>query len=447
MKPEPDLEGFLAGAAPSERQFVRDGCTYGEVLAMAAWLRDHFTAAEAQEVVGLATADKAVIAAALLATLAGGPILVLPHALSDQVLSELRTASGLHSVIVEPGRKLQAGLTGVVPQRVHSGAPLVLQRRPDEELCRLFTGGSTGAPRIWSKSCRNLFGEAWYHARHYGVGAGDLVLATVPPYHIYGLLFSVLMPLVAGAETAGDSPSFPAEIRQAAAEQDATILISVPIHYRALRGRALAGHSLRLAFSSAGMLEQQDNLDFFQRNGVAVTEVYGSTETGGIATRRLAQGESAFCPLEVVDWEEANNALLVRSPFISSSVDWEPDGYYSTGDQVRIVEGQGFLLLGRANSIVKIGGKRVDMEEVRAKIKEISGSGECVVFSRPTPGGRENELVALVEGEVEIPRLKRQLATVLEACALPRVIKAVAQIPVSANGKFDRAAIARMFGP
>ena len=71
-----------------------------------------------------------------------------------------------------------------------------LIRDPDKPFLSLFTGGSTGKPKVWSKSPRNLLAEAFYLKERFSLSDKDLFVATVPPYHIYGLLFSVLVPFV-----------------------------------------------------------------------------------------------------------------------------------------------------------------------------------------------------------------------------------------------------------
>ena len=446
MSRAPLLEKILAGPQLPDKNFVLGGATYGQIYSMARGLQSYFATQE-EEVVCLCAEDKAVIAAALLASLAGGPVLLLPSALSGQALAEMQVATGFKTAIVDGNRELPAGINQVVPamgQEEEKAITPNLPRHLDHELLRLFTGGSSGTPRLWSKTARNLLAEAAYHALQYRLSPADRLVATVPPYHIYGLLFSVLIPFLSSAAVAKETPSFPNEIRTAVAHHKATILASIPVHFRALKGRGLDCDSLRLAFSSAGMLDREDNMDFCRRNTTDLIEVYGSTETGGIATRTLAQGEKAFRPFSSVDWRVSEERLEVRSPYVSPEVPRNGEGYSLLGDRVQLVQEHGFLLLGRATTIVKVGGKRVDLEEVRDKIKKTPGVTECLVFSRPAPGGRENDIVALIEGQVGGQELRQGLAQLLEPYAMPRAIKVVEQIPLTASGKFDRTVIDRM---
>jgi len=79
---------------------------------------------------------------------------------------------------------------------------------PDNHFLRLFTGGSTGKPKVWSKSPRNLLTEAFYIRETFSLSDKDIFVATVPPYHIYGLLFSILVPFVSHARILPDIYTF-----------------------------------------------------------------------------------------------------------------------------------------------------------------------------------------------------------------------------------------------
>ena len=164
-----------------------------------------------------------------------------------------------------------------------ASAPPLPQNPAQGSILGLFTGGSTGSPRIWSKTAENLLGEGFFIAAHYGIGAGDRILATVPVCHIYGLLYGVVLPLVSGTSVCAHTPIFPEEMAKAVEATTATVFISVPAHYHALAAsdKRLAPCALRLAFSSAGMLDERDALAFAQANRLGIIEVFGSTETPG----------------------------------------------------------------------------------------------------------------------------------------------------------------------
>jgi len=450
MDIDADIKNLLQGPKFPDREFIRSGATFGEVYAMAAGLRAACSRPEYQGAsVCLATDNKAITAAALLAALAGGPPLLLPYSFSAQALARLQQLSGFTMAISDVAREFPAGTTVIRPQQGNPAELAAAAPVPTgAELLKIFTGGTTGAPQVWSKTGKNIFGEGFFLARHFKITEKDCIAATVPPYHIYGLLFSVLLPLVSSATVIADTPSFPGEIVDVMREHGATVLAGIPVHYRALRGRSFTGSPLRLAFSSAGMLDAEDNEAFYLQNKMGIVEVYGSTETGGIATRNRFLGERYFTPFPIVSWKIKDDRICVQSPFLSPDLPREDDGFFTGGDRVRACGTNGFTLLGRIDGVSKVGGKRVDLEEVRAIIKKEPGVRDCVVMALTAPGGRECRLAALIQGTaVNIDLIKNRLADSLEPYALPRLIRTVKRIPMKENGKYDRDAIARLFEP
>jgi acyl-coenzyme A synthetase/AMP-(fatty) acid ligase len=104
-----------------------------------------------------------------------------------------------------------------------------------------------------------------------------------------------------------------------------------------------------------------------------------------------------------------------------------------------------FALQGRIDSVTKVAGKRVDLEEIVALIKKEPGVTDCVVMALPDSGGREQRIGALVQGDAVNPRaIKRNLAGRLEPHALPKRLVAVERIPLSGNGKYDWTTIVQL---
>ncbi|MDA8137383.1 MAG: acyl-CoA synthetase, partial [Desulfobacteraceae bacterium] len=240
-------------------------------------------------------------------------------------------------------------------------------------------------------------------------------------------------------------PSFPSEMEAALIQSEATILISVPAHYRALGGHPIQAPALRLAFSSAGMLAEEDGTAFSTQTGVPVVEVYGSTETGGIAERVRARGEFDFKPFPPIDISIEGDRLALRSDYLSPELQLRTDGYFMIADRVRAAAGDRFALLGRLDGIVKVGGQRVDLEAVRQSLKNQPGVRDAAVLSLPVAGGRQNQIVALVASDADDFQLEASALQTLAPYARPRSIKVVAQIPMTAAGKIDRKTIAAMF--
>ena len=92
------------------------------------------------------------------------------------------------------------------------------------------------------------------------------------------------------------------------------------------------------------------------------------------------------------NWKIRNGRLHVRSEFISPALHRDADGYFLTADCADSDGHERFILRGRADDIVKIGGKRVDLTAVQAKLKHIPGVRDAVVVAIPTGKGHQNEL-------------------------------------------------------
>jgi acyl-coenzyme A synthetase/AMP-(fatty) acid ligase len=250
---------------------------------------------------------------------------------------------------------------------------------------------------------------------------------------------------VTGARVAFKTPSFPQEIRQELSYLSPSILVAIPMHYRILNGGEIPSTALRIAFSSAGRLDPADSLYFHRQTGIHVEEIYGSTETGGIAARSLTRGESVLQPFDGLDWKIVDDRLSVRSPFLSPDLPLDDNGYYLTADRVHPAEPGGFTLLGRSDGIVKIGGKRVDLAEIQEKLKALPGVTDAVFLVMADDSGRECRICAMVQTRLDLDDLRRRCRQVLEPYAVPRQIAIVDRIPLSPAGKYDRTAIRRWF--
>ncbi len=423
-----------------DHRFTPLGSTIGEIGTLAAGIRDRFRewGAPADEPVCLCVEERSHLLAALLASLAGAPPFILPHAFHPQVLKEVQAARPFRLILADTAVEPPEGATVIGMEECRPSRRLLkLVRPPDTAFLSLFTGGSTGKPRIWSKTPANLFGEALHLAKTFGIGGSDLILPTVPPQHIYGLLFSVLLPFVASAGVLGRTCTYPQEILSALQNVGATVLVSVPIHYRAMRAGGIRRFSLRLALSSAAPLDDEDAVFFREQTGLTITEIYGSTETGGMASRFYGANHGSWEPFACIDWKILSDHLCVRSAFVSPDLPRDAEGFFMTADCVADAGGNRFTLRGRADNIVKIAGKRVDIEEIREKIRRIPGVRDAYVMAVPLKRARQTEIAALVVSDLPPRRLRAAIRSMDESAGRPRRIRIVGAIPILPNGKID----------
>jgi acyl-coenzyme A synthetase/AMP-(fatty) acid ligase len=130
--------------------------------------------------------------------------------------------------------------------------------------------------------------------------------------------------------------------------------------------------------------------------------------------------------------------LCIKSDFASKEMPRDAEGFCMTGDEAAADKDNRFMLLGRADGIVKVAGKRVDLIEVQNKIKTLPTVQEAVVISLPTEKGRESVIAALVACDLTETHLKKLMTEMLEPYAVPRRLKIVPRIATTPTGKIDR---------
>jgi amino acid adenylation domain-containing protein len=117
--------------------------------------------------------------------------------------------------------------------------------------------------------------------------------------------------------------------------------------------------------------------------------------------------------------------------------------YYRTGDRVRRPgTDKPLVYLRRLDNQIKVLGHRVELGEVEAAVRQVSGSEGVVALAWPrTESGAEGIAVFLEGDSFDIKALVSQLKGKLPAYMLPRDILVLDRFPLNANGKYDRRAL------
>jgi amino acid adenylation domain-containing protein len=109
---------------------------------------------------------------------------------------------------------------------------------------------------------------------------------------------------------------------------------------------------------------------------------------------------------------------------------------YRTGDVARRLAGGGLEYVGRCDSQVKIRGFRIELGEVEHTLSAHPAVGACAVTVR------EDRLAAYVTGAVpDYAELRTFLAKSLPEHMIPATVTVLDRLPVTVNGKLDRAAL------
>ena len=393
-------------------------------------------------------------AVALLACGYAGCQVVLPGHNRLAQLAEL--AEHLDGVLtdlpLEPGLALPWPVCSTVVDEAIEGEEPALPEWTTELSCVLFTSGSTGQPKAILKSQRQLEAElAVQWSLWHSQWQGGRVLATVSHQHIYGLLFRVLLPLCAGVPFASQNLEFPEQLCQWVADHpgEPWLLVSSPAFLARLDPK-LAATGCRLLYSSGGPLPHaaapQSQLLF----GALPVEIYGSSETGGIAWRQAEQADTPWQSLPGLEVsQDEQGCLRLRSPFLADEKPW------LTTDKIAL-HAEGFTLLGRQDRIVKLAEKRVSLDEVERRLRALDWVQEAVVL--PLEQGARQLLGAVLvlsaEGERQWQRLgggnflldlRQQLRPWLEPVALPRRVRCVTALPRNSQGKLPYLELKELF--
>lgn len=345
-----------------------------------------------------------------------------------------------------------------LPQKVSSDkTSLTLKGGLDSPLT-FFTSGSSGKPKAVEKTLRQLWLEVETLEQTFAEQLGHAdILTTVTHQHIYGLLFTVLWPIAAGRSVILPLLDYPEQLQQllVKAGRKRYALVSSPAHLQRLDNLPQLGryrHALTMIFSSGGPLPDSVPKDFADNGLQAPTEVYGSTETGGIGWRQRSSGSSeSFKPLAGIEVScDSDDLLVIQSPYLNDS-----QSFYTTEDKAQLQEHGYFLLLGRQDRIVKIAEKRVSLHEVEQFIQQhdwVEAAKACVLRTPRIELGLV--LVLTPEGHIQLntqgkfnarQQLRHHLQQRFEKVVVPKRFRYVQQLPYNEAGKVTQADLQALF--
>ncbi|MCA9707282.1 MAG: acyl-CoA synthetase [Myxococcales bacterium] len=323
----------------------------------------------------------------------------------------------------------------------HAPGPPLAPPRPIA--ATVFTSGTTGDSEAWPKTPEQLLGEVAVLAQTFAIPPGSRSVVTVPPSHLYGLLFGVLLPLHTGGAFLRETPLLPEAVAARVWATGADTLVSVPVHLRtaqAIDAAHLA--SLRRVFSSTAPLDEGTARAFATTHQVPITEIFGSTETGGIAWRRREQGDP-WHPLAGVSITiDDHDHLRVDSPFLPP----DADRPWTTADLAEPGPGGSFVHRGRADGVVKVGGRRVSLPQLQRWLLSQPGVLDAEVAAVPAPGRGMRLLAAVVAPGQREDALRQAMVEHFPPSTVPRRLLLVDQLPREPSGKLPRRLLLALFG-
>lgn len=313
----------------------------------------------------------------------------------------------------------------------------------DSTTCRfvLFTSGSTGEPKPVTKHLKQLEAEIAVLEQCWGARLMKAeVFSTVSHQHIYGLLFRVLWPLAAGRCFHSAIYLNPEQLAKNMNGKPACWIAS-PAHLKRLDEaspwQALA--RLTAIFSSGSALDVFARQQIEQSCRQQVIEIYGSTETGGIAWKDQDSGWTLFSGLTL---RINNGQSRLISPYLAE------DSMYPLEDRITMLADGRFTLNGRADRIVKIEEKRLSLMELEQRLTENPQVQAAHSFVITQGRDRVSVAVELTESgwralaeqgrKPIITDLRATLQPWFEAVLMPKKWLFINKMPLTAEGKIDQ---------
>ncbi|MGJ8667946.1 MAG: AMP-binding protein [Oceanococcus sp.] len=287
-----------------------------------------------------------------------------------------------------------------------------------------FTSGSTGQPKPIHKSWSALQGSVRGMARAAAWRAGKThIVATVPPQHMFGLEMSVLSALICGCRVDAGKPFFPQDIVDAVARlPHPRVLVSTPLHLRALLNSGLDWPRVDQIVSATAPLDQVLALALEQACGGQVLEVYGSTETGAIASRATARSDI---------WTLFDSARFIAAFGAEIAAEHLPLGCNLQDDIDRLDERR-FRLRGRPQNMLKVAGKRYSLDALNHQLLALPGVDDAFALLLPE---RDRPAALVVAPGLELSQIRQALAQRIDPVFMPRPLLKVTAIPRNATGK------------
>ncbi len=316
----------------------------------------------------------------------------------------------------------------------------------------LYTSGSSGEPVAIHKSFAQLNAELCTLETLWGVKLADARIATsVSHHHIYGMLFRLLWPLCAGRCFSRYECDYWEELAQVAATGKPVAIISSPAHLGRIPPLDWpANAQLAAVFSSGAPLPREASLAVLARLQCRVSEIYGSTETGGIAWREQDMNASWRClPGVEVRLADVDGLLQVRSPHLADT-EW-----YTGADSARLVAAGQFDLCGRADRIAKVGGKRISLTAIEQLLAQHALVAQARLVLLPDRGERLGAVLVLTnagnkllvdQGKPAFNQIfKQALDGQCDRVAIPRYWRYLAQLPCNRQGKTTQEDLQALF--
>lgn len=396
---------------------------------------------------------------------------VTVHTLEDlaKQISPMRRVTTLLQAVLLPAWALKL----LYIKRVATNSPAAI----------LFSSGSEGQPKGVVLSHRNIMSNIQQISDMVNTEGQDVLVATLPLFHAFGLTATTLMPLVEGIPVVcHPDPTDAVGVAKAVAEYRGTVLFGTStflrLYARNTRVHPLMFETLRLVVAGAEKLSPDVREAFKTRFGHEILEGYGATETTPVASVNLPDRlDTTFWKVQIgsrpgtVGMPLPGTSFRIVDPDTLSELPTGSDGliliggaqvmlgywedpartalaivsiddtrWYKTGDKGHLDE-DGFLtIIDRYSRFAKLGGEMVSLTAVEEQVRRVLGDPEMEVCAVNLPDDKKGEMVVLLVADATtlVDEIRGKLtASGANPLTIPAAYRRVAEIPKLGSGKTD----------
>ncbi|WP_027853174.1 acyl-[ACP]--phospholipid O-acyltransferase [Marinobacterium litorale] len=353
----------------------------------------------------------------------------------------------------------------------------------------LFSSGSEGVPKGVVLTHRNLMGNIKQISDVLNTRGDDVMMATLPLFHSFGLTVNSLLPMVEGIPAVcHPDPTDALNVAKAITCHRGTILCGTAtflrLYTRNRKVQPMMLESLRVVVAGAEKLTDDVRNSFELKFKKTIYEGYGATETAPVASvnvpDRIDRSNWKVQPGQkrgTVGMPLPGSCFRVVDPDTLESLPVDEDGliliaggqvmlgylnnaekttdaiveldgrrWYKTGDKGHL-DKEGFLtIVDRYSRFAKIGGEMVSLGAVEQAVRDAIGDAEMEFAATNVKDDKKGErIVLLVAGRVDPQALRQQLITQgVNPLMIPAEIIPVDALPKLDSGKIDFAGLKKL---
>jgi len=304
----------------------------------------------------------------------------------------------------------------------------------------LFTSGSTGLPQAHGKTWGKLVMNGQAEARGLMLNARPFaIVGTVPAQHSYGFESTFLLALHGGCSFWAGKPFYPQDVVQAlAAVPRPRMLVTTPYHLSAVLTSGVTLPALDAVLSATAPLSEDLARNVEAQTHTQVQEIYGSTESSALASRRTTDGAA---------WQLLPEVVLEQEDGTTFASGGHVEGRVPLADVISLLPDRQFLLHGRLADSINIAGKRTSLAYLNHQLTSIAGVCDGA-FYLPDDAGTDS--ITRLSAFVVAPQLQRSdlmhaLRQRIDPVFLPRPLVWVDALPRNSTGKLPRSVLQALY--